>query len=211
MKNDLKKIKLSGQFVYLHIVKWNKEKGFQGLGKKERLIEYVKAQIPNRATQRLNPLEISQVALFKDNFINNKDGIILCVNTPVYIEKFFQESPKREDYPTETEKPGSDEEFKKMMLDWNTQDKALDSARLMIRFTMVFMPEEFKGRSNQALSSPYVYGEKLLVSASFQKDKLKAEAAQTGGNKQLYLYYTDTNSKGRSAGGRGGAGAGTWS
>ena len=74
-----------------------------------------------------------------------------------------------------------------------------------LRFSVVKMPEEFKGmRTN--LSSRYAYGERLRVLASFEK-KDATSITKT-------LVYRDSNIKGRSKSGtasNAGVGVGVWS
>jgi hypothetical protein len=75
-----------------------------------------------------------------------------------------------------------------------------------IKFTMVFMPEEFKGRVSE-LSSGYLYGEALTVSIV---------ASQSRDGRPSYGYvYRDANRKGRSVLGgttqSAGVGIGVWS
>jgi hypothetical protein len=74
-----------------------------------------------------------------------------------------------------------------------------------LRFTVVKMPGEFVNVNKSKLSSPYQYGERLRVSASFEK---KSDTRQKD------LIYRDTNIKGRSKTGSdstGGVGVGVWS
>jgi len=77
-----------------------------------------------------------------------------------------------------------------------------------IKFTMVFMPEEFKGRVSE-LSSGYLYGEALTVS-------IVASSEERSPTSPSYGYvYRDANRKGRSVLGgttqSAGVGIGVWS
>lgn len=74
-----------------------------------------------------------------------------------------------------------------------------------IKFTMVFMPEEFRGRASE-LSSGYLYGEALTVSIV---------ASEQRGETSYGYVYRDANRKGRSVLGgttqSAGVGIGVWS
>lgn len=75
-----------------------------------------------------------------------------------------------------------------------------------LKFTLVFMPEEFKGKRSE-LSSGYLYGESLTIS-------IVASSSLKDDNEPSYGYqYRDANRKGRSVlGGTGtGVGIGVWS
>ena len=75
-----------------------------------------------------------------------------------------------------------------------------------LKFTLVFMPEEFKGKRS-SLSSGYLYGESLTIS-------IVASSNSRNDNEPSYGYeYRDANRKGRSVlGGTGtGVGIGVWS
>ena len=86
------------------------------------------------------------------------------------------------------------------------QDFDNDDSHSGIKFTMVFMPEEFKGKIS-SLSSGYLYGEALTVSIV---------ASQSRDGRPSYGYvYRDANRKGRSVLGgttqSAGVGIGVWS
>ncbi|MDB4664750.1 hypothetical protein OAE97_00210 [Verrucomicrobia bacterium] len=76
-----------------------------------------------------------------------------------------------------------------------------------LKFTLVFMPEEFKGKRS-SLSSGYLYGESLTIS-------IVASSNSRGDNEPSYGYeYRDANRKGRSVLGESqgaGVGIGVWS
>lgn len=76
-----------------------------------------------------------------------------------------------------------------------------------LKFTLVFMPEEFKGKRSE-LSSGYLYGESLTIS-------IVASSSSRGDNEPSYGYeYRDANRKGRSVLGESqgaGVGIGVWS
>lgn len=76
-----------------------------------------------------------------------------------------------------------------------------------LKFTLVFMPEEFKGKRSE-LSSGYLYGESLTIS-------IVASSNSRGDNEPSYGYeYRDANRKGRSVLGESqgaGVGIGVWS
>lgn len=181
MKNDLKKIRLSNNSVYLYIVKWDEKDEIKGL----RSVGDAMNKVVSEQLDGSDP----KSGFFTSDFINKEEGIVLCVNTATYMSKFFG---KRKAPPTTDEAK---------------DDLAHQKLTSSLRFTVVYMPEEFKNRS--ALSSPYLYGEKLLVSASYQRPKVAVAASI--GSKTLALHYIDTNAKGRGVGGGLGSGAAIWS
>jgi len=76
-----------------------------------------------------------------------------------------------------------------------------------LRFTVVKMPGDFSKIDKSKLSSPYEYGERLRISASFEK-------SSSQDTRKKSLVYRDTNIKGRSRAGQqstGGVGIGVWS
>lgn len=221
MKNDLKKVRLSGQNVHLYIFKWDAKDTQKGLGIQYK--ELVKTSVVERVVDQIAGKDSPKdMEFFLNNFINKEKGVILCVNTPVLMSKFFTPEPiinkPEPDNRTDDEKIADAKQYAAKKKKWDESEKL----NQYVRFTKVFMPEEFKNNSH--LTSEYVFGEKLLVAASFEVDRVKAAKAradiQAGattspsainkGNKTLVLYYTDTNSKGRSTKGKSG-GAATWS
>jgi len=222
MKNDLKKVRLSGQNVHLYIFKWDAKDTQKGLGGQYKELAKTKVveKVANQIAGKDSPEDMK---FFLDNFINKQAGVILCVNTPVLMSKFFSPEPKinipQPDNRTDDQKTADAKQYVADKKKWDESEEL----NQYVRFTKVFMPEEFK--NNSKLTSQYVFGEKLLVAASFEVDRVKAAKAradiQAGnttspsainkGNKTLVLYYTDTNSKGRSSKGKGGGGAATWS
>jgi hypothetical protein len=73
-----------------------------------------------------------------------------------------------------------------------------------LKFTLVFMPEEFKEKRSE-LSSGYLYGESLTIS-------IVASSNLRGDNEPSYGYeYRDANRKGRSVSQGAGVGIGVWS
>lgn len=125
------------------------------------LIDKIKQQIPTDHSK------------FNDDFINYKEGIILCVNTSALLNK--------------------------------QQYQNSNSFSNSLKFTVVKIPGDFIGVNKSQLSSAYAYGERLRVSASFEKDPKGNQNIKT-------LTYRDTNIKGRSrTGGQSIGGIGVWS
>ncbi len=86
MKNDLKKSRLSANHIPLYIASWNgtskvsgESRGKDGLTAigDEGFNDYIGTQINKKYWND-----------FDTSFINYEKGVILCVNTPVFLNKF---------------------------------------------------------------------------------------------------------------------------
>ncbi len=135
MQVNLKSSKIQNPIFPLYIASWD---GVLGSSKKSiketesfTFLEAIQSQLTNE--EALN---------FERNFINYEKGCILCVNTPMLLNKFFATA--------KVEEP--------------IYLKRADS----IRFAKVTMPQEFQRRMT-SLSSKYELGEKLDIRISFEK------------------------------------------
>lgn len=192
--NELKNQKLDRTNPVMWICDWNG--GTKGLGS-------IKNPYLNAAV--IKQLGSPTYNLFLNDFINYKEGLILCMNQPGVLNKFFS---------APTQSSGN--------VGVGIYRGIADS----IVFRCVRMPFEFKDQKTN-LSSAYGYGEKLLLTVSFENiDTLNGnktnqlpnnatpyKSVLPGGNK-LVAIYRDANIRGRSIKGSGGAtGAtiGVWS
>lgn len=140
--------------------------------------------------------------LFFDNFINYKQGVILCMNQAGVLNKFF----------TVATPTGNTGIYRGIS----------DS----IVFKCVRMPGEFIDQKN-ILSSFYAYGEKLVLAVSFEDpntlggnttpqipNNAQASASNVRGGRRMIPVYRDLNIRGRCLKGSGtstGSSIGVWS
>lgn len=184
---------LKGENPFLYIASYNKSKTQTGLST-------IKNPILNAAV--LNQIGLQAYAEFKDDFINYKSGLILCVNTHFDLNKFFATSSA----------PSSG----------NLGIGAYSSLPNSVVFTVVTMPQQFINKKG-SLTKDYDYGEKLRVLSSqettgstiYQIPNASA-SRQAVTNKSLISYITrrDANMIGRSVKSQstgGGGGVGVWS
>lgn len=184
---------LKGENPFLYIASYNKSKTQTGLST-------IKNPILNAAV--LNQIGLQAYAEFKDDFINYKSGLILCVNTHFDLNKFFATSST----------PSSG----------NLGIGAYSSLPNSVVFTVVAMPQQFINKKG-SLTKDYDYGEKLRVLSSqettgstiYQIPNASA-SRQAVTNKSLISYITrrDANMIGRSVKSQstgGGGGVGVWS
>jgi|688.fasta_scaffold12954_3 hypothetical protein len=151
--------------------------------------------------------------LFNDDFINYKEGFILCQNVDVLLNKIFGSTAAGS-----TGSSGSSAA---------SEVPTLPNLRKIISFTVVRMPSTFKNQKGN-LSSNYAYGEKLKVSVSLEPledvgtGKPPNSQQSTGPIKNnkflvkpgvLFLVYRDANIIARTLKSQsgGGGGIGVWS
>jgi hypothetical protein len=150
----------------------------------------------------IRQLGLATSNLFLDNFINYKEAVILGMNQAGVLNKFF----------TVATPTGNTGIYRGIS----------DS----IVFKCVRMPGEFKDQKN-ILSSPYAYGEKLVLGVSFEDlntlggnttpqipNNAQASASNVRGGTRMITVYRDLNIKGRSLKGSGastGSSIGVWS
>jgi len=194
----LKAFFLSSPDVFLYVASWNgAKKGLDGVNN-----ALLSAAV-------LRHLGQQTASLFKDDFINYNEGVILCMNQASELNKFFD---------TTTPNPPNQGQGNVGIF---------VSISNFLRFTCVRMPEEFiKQKSN--LTSQYKHGEKLRVAASLENiDKspgskviqvpngVSAAPSIVPKTKRQVIIYRDTNMRGRGVKGQssGGTGAsiGVWS
>lgn len=184
---------LKGENPFLYIASYNRSKTQTGLST-------IKNPILNAAV--LNQIGLQAYAEFKDDFINYKSGLILCVNTHFDLNKFFATSSA----------PSSG----------NLGIGAYSSLPNSVVFTVVTMPQQFINKKG-SLTKDYDYGEKLRVLSSqettgstiYQIPNASAPR-QAITNQSLVSYITrrDANMIGRSVKSQstgGGGGVGVWS
>lgn len=149
-------------------------------------------------------------SLFIDDFINYKEGFILCQNVDVLLNEIFGSSSTGS-----TGTTGSS---------GTSGEPILPNLKKIISFTVVRMPSTFKNQKGN-LSSNYAYGEKLQVSVSLEaledigSGKPVRSRPRKGPIKNkdkpgvLYLVYRDTNIIARTLKSQsgGGGGIGVWS
>lgn len=180
----------------LYIASYNASKTQTGLTK-------INNSILNAAV--LSQIDRNAYAEFKDDFINYKSGLLLCVNTPVDLNKIFQTS-------TVAAAAG------------NIGVGIYASLPNNVVFTVVRMPSEFINQKGN-LTSDYKYGEKIYVASSSETSSIGSSIYQlpsfgskpkspVSGKLVTYRIYRDANVKGRSvktkSTGNGG-GVGVWS
>jgi hypothetical protein len=156
------------------------------------------------STAVIKQLGLDTSNLFLDNFINYKEGVILGMNQAGVLNKFFA-----------TGTAGGNIGIYRGISD-------------SIVFKCVRMPGEFKDQKN-ILSSPYAYGEKLILGVTFEdpnsfllKDNktpqipngATASASNVKGTSRMITVYRDLNIRGRCLKGSGastGNSIGVWS
>ena len=159
----------------------------------------------------IRQLGLPTANLFLDNFINYKEGVILCMNQAGVLNKFF-------DTGAGTIRGG-----------------IYTGIASSIIFKCVRMPGEFKDQKN-ILSSAYAYGEKLILGVTFEDPNslignqtsqtsqtpqivqipngAQASASNVKGGRRMITVYRDLNIKGRCLKGSGastGSSIGVWS
>ena len=150
----------------------------------------------------IRQLGLPTANLFLDNFINYKEGVILGMNQGGVLNKFFA-----------TGTAGGATGIYRGISD-------------SVVFKCVRMPGEFKDQKN-ILSSPYAYGEKLILGVTFEDPNslignktaqipngAAASASNVKGTSRMITVYRDLNIKGRSLKGSGastGNSIGVWS
>jgi len=170
---------------------WNGNNGLSG---------FTSVNNTNFKNYVINQLGGTTVTLFNDNFVNYKEGLILCVNQSGVLDKFFTTS--------------SGASAAGAYLDLKNN----------LRFICVRMPEQFKDKKSQ-LTSAYELGEKLRVIGSYENQTTNiqrpanatsiAQSVVPNTNRQVII-YRDSNIKGRglkssASGGGGGSSIGVWS
>ena len=146
--------------------------------------------------------------LFSDDFINYKEGVILCMNQAGVLNKFFSVG-------TPSGVAGT-----------NGATGIYRGISDSIVFKCVRMPGEFKNQKN-ILSSVYTYGEKLILAVSFEDpnslvgnqtpqipNNASAFKSNVRGGTRMIPIYRDLNIKGRCLKGSGtstGSSIGVWS
>ncbi len=190
----MRKSKLSSSVTYPFICSFNGTNinSKVGLNANALLKRFVEAQIG-----------VTAAALFNEDFINYKDGVILCQNTNVLLIQIFGSS-------------GSSAAAAGIPVYANLRNT--------ISFTPVRMPSTFINQKGN-LSSNYEYAEKLKVEVSFEPLEDAATMKPPGSqqskgpmplktNKRgvLFPVYRDTNIKSRTLKSQsGGGGIGVWS
>jgi hypothetical protein len=154
----------------------------------------------------IRQLGLSTANLFLDNFINYKEGVILGMNQAGVLNKFFERR-------TGTTAAG-----------------IFVGIASSIVFKCVRMPGEFKDQKN-ILSSPYAYGEKLILGVTFEDPNslvgnqttqvppqvpngAAASVSNVTGGRRMITVYRDLNIQGRCLKGSGastGNSIGVWS
>jgi len=150
----------------------------------------------------IRQLGLATANLFLDNFINYKQGVILGMNQAGVLNKFFER------------RTGA------------TAAGIFVGIASSIVFKCVRMPGEFKDQKN-ILSSPYAYGEKLILGVTFEDQNslvgnqtpqipngAAASASNVRGTSRMITVYRDLNIKGRCLKGSGastGSSIGVWS
>jgi len=150
----------------------------------------------------IRQLGLSTANLFLDNFINYAQGVILCMNQAGVLNKFFERR-------TGTTAAG-----------------IFVGIASSIVFKCVRMPGEFQDQKN-ILSSPYAYGEKLILGVTFEDPNslvgnqtpqvpngAAASVSNVTGGRRMITVYRDLNIKGRCLKGSGastGNSIGVWS
>lgn len=188
----IKAVQLSGGDPFLYIASYNGSKTKTGLAT-------IKNNLLNSAV--LGQIGMQAYAEFQDDFINYKSGLILCVNTPFDLNKFFQTTPAS----------GS------------SGVGAFVSVPNSVVFTVVRMPTQFINKKGN-LTKDYEYGEKLAVRNSVETSSIGSQIYElTAGVSNLnvnpkrlpsYIIRRDANMIGRSVKTQtsgGGGGVGVWS
>lgn len=188
MKNNLKATKLGASVIHLYILSWDGTGAANSKGLSDVKSDSLKEAIGKQ-------LGVDVPTYFEKSFVNYVLGYILCVNSPAFLNKFFNEKGKAPVEPPPPDPAGTPNPA-------GTPKRLADS----IRFTAVKMPKEFIGKGS-SLSSKYALGEKLAVRAAIETTK-----DEQNGKKKREMTYRDTNSKGRSRlASKGGAAAAVWS
>lgn len=203
----MRKSKLASSTTYPFICSFNGSGVSAKVGLKANALlkQFVTAQIG-----------VAAAALFQDDFINYKDGFILCQNMDILLERIFG-SGTPASKPTGTS--GSSGAA--------SNTPAFANLRKTISFTPVRMPSTFKNQKGN-LSENYQYGEKLMVAVSLEALEDEGTIKPTGSqqatgpitkglakNKKrgvLFFVYRDGNIKARTLKSQsGGGGIGVWS
>jgi len=195
----IQQLSLSGASPYLYIASYNKSKTKTGL-------VTINNSILNASV--LHQIGQNYYNEFKDDFINYKTGVILCVNAPLDLNKFFQNSP-----PLPSGGTGG-----------TGGVGFYASISNSVVFTVVRMPEEFINQKGN-LTKDYQYGEKLGILNSKETlpsvNSLKQipntpyqPSAPTSRSLTSYDVRRDANIRGRSVKTKStssGGGVGVWS
>lgn len=192
--NELKNQRLERSSPVVWICDWNG--GTKGLGAIKNA---------DLSAAVIRQLGAPTYNLFLNDFINYKEGLILCMNQAGVLNKFFS-------IPTQS--------------GGNVGAGIYRGIADSLVFKCVRMPFEFKDQKTN-LSSPYGYGEKLLLTVSFENsatlngnkttqlpDKATIYPSILPGGNKLVAIYRDANIRGRSVKGGGtttGSGIGVWS
>ncbi len=200
----MRKSKLSSSVTYPFICSFNGTNinSKVGLNANALLKRFVEAQIG-----------VTAAALFNEDFINYKDGVILCQNTNVLLIQIFGSGTPQ---PASSGFSGSSAAAAGIPVYANLRNT--------ISFTPVRMPSTFINQKGN-LSSNYEYAEKLKVEVSFEPLEDAATMKPPGSqqskgpmplkpNKRgvLFPVYRDTNIKSRTLKSQsGGGGIGVWS
>ena len=154
----------------------------------------------------IRQLGLATANLFLDNFINYKAGVILGMNQAGVLNKFFERRTGK------------------------TAAGIFVGIASSIVFKCVRMPGEFKDQKT-ILSSPYAYGEKLILGVTFEDPNslvgnqtpeipnqipngAAASVSNVTGGRRMITVYRDLNIKGRCLKGSGastGNSIGVWS
>lgn len=188
----LKAYFLSAPDVFLYIASWNgAKKGLNGINN-----ALLSATV-------VRHLDQETANLFKDDFINYDQGVILCMNQASELNKFFG---------TTTPNPPNQAQG---------NVGVFTSISNFLRFTCIRMPEEFIKQKNN-LTSQYKYGEKLRVVASLENidtapgskviqvpNGVSAAPSVVPKTKRQVIIYRDSNMRGRGVKGQSSGGTGT--
>lgn len=196
--NELKSQRLERSSPVVWICDWNG--GTKGLGSIKN------SNLSNAVIRQLGKPTYD---LFTSDFINYKEGVILCMNQGGVLNKFFA---------TASQSSGQSSGNVGVGIYRGIADSLV--------FKCVRMPFEFKNQKTN-LSTPYSYGEKLLLTVSFENidtlngnktpqlpDKAISYPTKLPGGNKLVAIYRDSNIRGRSikgGGGTTGAAIGVWS
>ena len=189
--NQIKQQKVERNNPVVWIADWN--------GTAKGLGSINNAYLKNAVIKQLG---VPTANLFLDDFINYKEGVILCMNQAGVLNKFF----------TVATPTGNTGIYRGIS----------DS----IVFKCARMPGEFKNQKT-ILSSPYAYGEKLILGVAFEDpetlsgnqtpqvpNNAKTSASNVRGGTRMITVFRDLNIKGRCLKGSGastGSSIGVWS
>lgn len=189
--NQLKQQKVEKNNPVVWVCDWNGSN--KGLGSIKN---------PYLSQAVIKQLGLTTSNFFLDDFINYKEGVILCMNQGGVLNKFFTVGT-----------PSGNTGIYRGISD-------------SIVFKCVRMPGEFKNQKN-ILSSAYAYGEKLILGVTFEDpnslvgnqtaqipNNASAFKSNVRGGTRMITVYRDLNIKGRSLKGSGtstGSSIGVWS